>query len=79
MFYTKGLCGIKIYCGDDLIGESPIYYSNAPVPIKISQNDISMELNITTRYEFEQNAESGRWYLYADGVRVCEAFPETEK
>lgn len=79
MFYTKGLCGVKIYCGDELISESSICYSNKPAPIKISQNDMSIELNITTRYEFEQDAESGRWYLYADGVRVCEVFPKTEK
>lgn len=79
MLYTKGLCEVKIYYGDELIGESPVCYSNEPVPIKISQNDMSMELNITTKYEFEQDAESGRWYLYADGVRVCEVFPKTEK
>ena len=79
MLYAKELCGIKIYCDDELIGESPVCYSNKPVPIKISQNDISMELNITTKYEFKQNIESGRWYLYADGIRVCEIFPKTEK
>ena len=77
VLYTKGLCGVKIYCGDELIGESPVCYSNEPVPIKISQNDISMELKITTKYEFEKDAESGKWYLYADGVKVCEAFPKT--
>lgn len=70
MFYTKGLCGVKIYCGDE---------SDEPVPIKISQNDMSIDLNITTNYEFEQDVESGKWYLYADGIRVCEIFPKTEK
>ena len=79
VLYTKGLCRVKIYCGDELIGKSPVCYSNDSVPIKISQNDISMELKITTKYESEQDAESGKWYLYADGVRVCEAFPKTEK
>lgn len=77
MLYTKGLRGVKIYCSDELIGESSICHSNEPVPIKISQNDISMELKITTKYEFEKDAESGKWYLYADGVKVCEAFPKT--
>ena len=61
MFYTKGLCELKIYCGDELIAESPVCHSNEPV------------------YEFEQDAESGKWYLYADDVRVCEVFPKTEK
>ena len=61
MLYTKGLRGVKIYCGDELIGESPVCYSNEPV------------------YEFEQDVESGKWYLYADGIRVCEIFPKTEK
>ena len=79
MLYAKGLCRVKIYCGDELIGESPARYNNEPVPIKISQNDISMELKITTKYKFEQDAKSGKWYLYADDVRVCEAFPKTEK
>ena len=54
MFYTKGLRELKIYCGDELIGESPVCYSNEPVPIKISQNDMSIDLNITTNYEFEK-------------------------
>lgn len=76
MLYTKGLCGVKIYCDDELIGESSICHSNKSVPIKISQNDMSIDLNITTKYEFEQDIESGRWYLYADGVRVCEVFPK---
>lgn len=79
MFYTKGLCEVKIYCGDELIAESPAYHSNEPVPIKISQNDMSIDLNITTNYEFEQDVESGKWYLYADSIRVCEIFPKTEK
>ena len=79
MLYTKGLRGVKIYCGDEMIGESPVCYSNEPVPIKISQNDMSIDLNITTNYEFEQDVESGKWYLYADGIRVCEIFPKTEK
>ena len=71
MFYTKGLRGVKIYCGDELIGESPVCYSDEP--------DMSIDLNITTNYEFEQDVESGKWYLYADGIRVCEIFPKTEK
>lgn len=79
MFYTKGLRGVKIYCCDELIGESSICHSNKPVSIKISQNDMSMELNITTKYEFGQDVESGKWYLYDDGIRVCEIFPKTEK
>ena len=53
MFYTKGLRGVKIYCGDELIAESPVRYTNESVPIKISQNDMSIDLNITTNYEFE--------------------------
>lgn len=79
MFYIKGLCEVKIYCGDELIGESPVRYSNESVPIKISQNDISIDLNITTNYDVKQDAESGKWYLYADGIRVCEVFLKTEK
>ena len=79
MLYTKGLCELKIYCGDELIAESPVCHSNEPVPIKISQNDMSIDLNITTNYEFEQDVESGKWYLYGDGIRVCEIFPKTEK
>ena len=61
MLYTKGLRGVKIYDGDELIAESPVCHSNEPV------------------YEFEQDVESGKWYLYADGIRVCEIFPKTEK
>ena len=79
VLYTKGLRGVKIYCSDELIGESSICHSNELVPIKISQNDMSIDLNITTNYEFKQDVESGKWYLYADGIRVCEIFPKTEK
>ena len=46
MFYTKGLRGVKIYCGDELIGESPVCYSNEPVPIKIPQNDMTRHTTI---------------------------------
>lgn len=45
MFYTKGLRGVKIYCGDELIGESSICYSNDPVPIKISQKRKGIDKN----------------------------------
>ena len=61
MLYTKGLRGVKIYDGDELIAESPVCHSNETV------------------YEFEQDVESGKWYLYADGIRACEIFPKTEK
>ena len=37
----------------------------------ISQNKI-----IIPHYDVKQDVESGKWYFYVDGIRVCEIFPE---
>lgn len=69
----------KFYNGDKLIAESHDLFSHEIKPIIITQHDIDIAMKITTHYDFKQDTESGKWYLYADGVRVCEAFPKAEK
>lgn len=76
MLFTKGVCGVKIYDGDKLIGESPVCYSNEPMPIKIFQNDIDVILDILTRYEIRRDKTDSKQYLFADGVKICEVFPQ---
>lgn len=72
MLFTKGLCGVRIYYDGELIGESEPCFANESMPIKIPQNDMNIEVDITTRYEVRQDAIDGKHYLFADGVRVCE-------
>lgn len=74
MLFTKGICEVKIYDGDKLIAESPVRYSNEFMPIKIPQNDIDVILDILTHYEIRQDETDGKRYLFADGVKICEAF-----
>ena len=69
----------KFYNGDKLIAESYNCFSHEIKPITITRHDIDIAMKITTHYDFKQDTESGKRYLYADGVRVCEAFPKAEK
>ena len=70
---------VKLYNDDKLIAELHNCFSYEIKPRTITQHDIDIAMRITTHYDFKQDTENGKWYLYADGVRVCEAFPKTEK
>ena len=72
MSFIKGLRAVRIYYDDELIGKSEPCYVNEPMMIKIPQRDIDIEMKISTNYIIKQNAEDDKWYLYADGVKVCE-------
>ena len=42
-------------------------------------DELFWKWKIITKYEFEQDAESGKCYLCGDGIRIREIFPKTEK
>ena len=79
MRYVAETGNVKFYNGDKLIAESHNCFSHEIKPITITQHDIDIAMRSTTHYDVKQDIESGKWYLYADGVRVCDVFPETEK
>nr|DAV90405.1 MAG TPA: hypothetical protein [Caudoviricetes sp.] len=79
MKYVAETGNVKLYNGDKLIAELHNYFSYEIKPRTITQHDIDIAMRITTHYDFKQDTESGKWYLCADGVRVCEAFPKIEK
>lgn len=79
MQYVAETGHVKLYNGDKLIAELHNCFSYEIKPRTITQHDIDIAMRATIHYDVKQDIESGRWYLYADDVRVCEVFPETEK
>lgn len=79
MRYVAETGNVKFYNGDKLIAESHDCFSHEIKPVTITRHDIDIAIKITPHYEVKQDAESGRWYLYDNYMRICEIFHKTEK